>query len=480
MIRGELADAKGVPAHAPMLAYRHTDTAFSEDQLQPFQTTLPNWILLLSALAWSAGIIFLSRLRFVSSSDPAKVAATLRFSPLGLAGLCVLLVTGISSADLVLINSEQLSSTPWGYGLIASLALASGLLFVSVLYAWHLGRQLKTSPQAVATRTVRRWILFEGVAAVAVVAVTAVIALGGPSMVVSTALPPLEESTEVRDEGITLAGDADPLFVLLHSVPNRAGMNRLGVTVVDWQVPERLYETTVRLRLENERGDIIEAALRPDGDLIEMPSGNMGRKYVITEDALLDAGHWLVEVEVHRPGEPNLHAQFDLPVAEDPGLILQKADEALSQVKSVRMVESLSGAGVPIVSEYAFMTPDRMHMKMDSGFERIVIGHSMYERMPDEAWRERRWPSPSPFAFPMYAYVDIASDTKLLAIEEIDGRAHYRVQFVHEPSGTYYEVWADVESYRTRQLTMMAPAHYMYWEYFDYEGPDIEVVPPES
>jgi hypothetical protein len=65
----------------------------------------------------------------------------------------------------------------------------------------------------------------------------------------------------------------------------------------------------------------------------------------------------------------------------------------------------------------------------------------------------------------------------VLGSATVNGRPVWIVSFVTPSVPAWFTAWIDKSDYRTLQLKMTAPAHFMFHRYTQFNGP-VTIVPP--
>ncbi|MBI3538171.1 MAG: cytochrome c, partial [Chloroflexi bacterium] len=148
--------------------------------------------------------------------------------------------------------------------------------------------------------------------------------------------------------------------------------------------------------------------------------------------------------------------------------LLKQSDAAMNQLKTVRATQALNdGANAVVMTRYEYQAPDRLHYEIENEGESIAILGTQYFR-ENGAWSTRA--RAEPFKFPDFNYAAFPAAVKMGRAEKIDDTATQIVRFASAQGDAQYAVWID-DAKRVRQFTMVAPAHYMLQNYFDFDAP---------
>ena len=311
---------------------------------------LSDWLHLLAASLWIGGMMYIATTylpiiaRVPSQERIRSLLSVLpRYSPLAIAGVIIMLVTGPLNATTRMGSVAQLISTTYGRVLIVKVLLVGGLLLTS---AYHVGilrpklakdyKKYKGSTQAeVATLSVgsvatlpkqdvniaeasierqgRRLInmlRWEPLLGVAVLLCTGLLTVFSGTLVPATTTPVQQPvPTTPSNPFTTMVKTTDKQFSLTFNVtPNQFGNNEFTVSVLnskgqpDTNVVVSLYNTMLDMDMGTRRVN-----LQPDG-----------KGHFKGNDQLDMSGHWGVRIDVRTLSGGTSHATvyFSTPAAD--------------------------------------------------------------------------------------------------------------------------------------------------------------------
>ncbi|HXF57497.1 MAG TPA: hypothetical protein VNO34_08015, partial [Actinomycetota bacterium] len=372
-----------------------------------------------------------------------------RFSPVALAAFGATVGFGILRGTQELSGLRDLAAT--SYGRVLALKVLAVLIMVPL--STLLWLRIRGSPRA------------EAVVAGAVVGLAALLA--------AYPLPPARlaeaEATErpiagaaalPRAGDLTLGGDAGEVLVGLTIRPARPGPNEAFVYV---------------LPLEGEEAAAgLPVGISTGGPLVRMEDcGLTCRRAELT----LRGGE---RVRVVVGGGPGGSAAFHLPPLPPPdGVPLyQRMQERMHALRTYRLEETLSSGRAVVRADYAFQAPDRMHIRVDGGMERVIVGDREWRREgPGGRWRPDVAIPPQ---VPRFIW-DFGGDpvaVRIVGREEVDGLTTTVLSFFGQ-SGTvpiWYRLWVDPEGL-VRRAEMRAQGHFMDHRYFGFDAP-LRITPP--
>ena len=244
---------------------------------------------LLAVGAWVGGlpVLLLAALqargtRTDGAADLTEVAA--RFSAVATVAVGLIVVTGVYSAWLQVVEPERLWSTEYGLLLVVKLALVAPLLTLGgVNLGWTRPRLAEAGMAgARAAKALRTLVATEIVLAVAVLGVVGVLTEREPARQVSGDVP-------LAVEGAGASGDTG---VRVRVAPGRPGPNTLEVDVVS--SGGRAAEADIELQLRYLDTDL--------GTTVERPVRTEEGTFEAETDAFALAGAWQVLAIVRQPG----------------------------------------------------------------------------------------------------------------------------------------------------------------------------------
>lgn len=272
---------------------------------------------LLAVGAWVGGlpVLLLVALqargtRTGGSPDLTEVVA--RFSAVATVAVGLIVVTGVYSAWLQVLEPARLWSTEYGLLLVVKVALVAPLLALGgVNLAWTRPRLAGTGGAgARAAKALRRLVVAEIVLAVAVLGVVGVLTEREPARQVSGDVP-------LAVEGVGASGETR---VRVRVVPGRPGPNTVEVDLGSRD--GRIADADIELQLRYLDTDL--------GTTVERPVRNEAGLFVVETDAFTLAGGWQVLAIVRQPGAFDARAPVRLNIGSPTALGVAEVDAAVA------------------------------------------------------------------------------------------------------------------------------------------------------
>jgi copper transport protein len=159
-------------------------------------------------------------------------------------------------------------------------------------------------------------------------------------------------------------------------------------------------------------------------------------------------------------------------------VLLDQAEQAMSGLGSVRIVESLgNGADSLSLARYTFAAPDRSSVSDALGDETIQLGSTVYHRANGGEWRQETGVEPYQWPTGQFGYLHDRVGAVVVAQTSLQNHDCLIVAFYSPRVNGTYEVWIGVSDHLIYQEVMNAPAHYMVSRYYDHNQP-VELRPP--
>jgi hypothetical protein len=185
-------------------------------------------------------------------------------------------------------------------------------------------------------------------------------------------------------------------------------------------------------------------------------------------------------LQVEVGGKDGGAATFTLPPLPVPSgsEALLAADRHMQQLTTYQLTETLRPPENPVVANYTYEDPDRMHLTASDGFERIIVGLAAYSRdRPGAAWDFQQLPQPvTPDRF-NWDY-GTPTSVRVTGDETIDGVQSRVVSFFERSSGL--PIWFSLSvgnDNLVRKTEMRAPLHFMEDLYTGFDQP-VQIQPP--
>lgn len=319
---------------------------------------------LLAVGAWVGGLPVLLLLAWESrkARSAAGAAAHLaeaaaRFSAVATLAVGLIVVTGVYSAWLQVLELSRLWSTEYGALLLAKLALVAPLLLLGgVNLGWTRPRLAAAGAAATrAAKALRMLVAAEIVLAAAVLGVVGFLTEREPARQVSGDVP-------LAVEGAATSGDAR---VRVQVVPGRPGPNAMKVEVAS---PDggRAADADIELQLRFLDTDL--------GTTVERPVRTEDGVFAVETDAFTLAGAWQVLAVVRQPGAFDARVPVRLNIGSPTAVGVAEVDAAIA----VRLW-GLALAGMGFVLALATLarqgwTPRVRQAGTGAGFVAILLG----------------------------------------------------------------------------------------------------------
>jgi hypothetical protein len=140
-------------------------------------------------------------------------------------------------------------------------------------------------------------------------------------------------------------------------------------------------------------------------------------------------------------------------------------------------VESLrSGPTKGLVTTWRFEAPNRLSYRIHGGGAAgIVIGSRRWDQLkPGARWAESE---SSAVRVPQATWGGQVTNARVLGSGRVGSRPVWIVSFATPSVPAWFTAWIDKRSYRTLQMRMTAPAHFMFHRYTEFNQP-LRIAPP--
>jgi len=419
----------------------------------PISAVAFDWVHMAAAGVWTGAIAHLA-FNFQDRSLPFTGSLIRRLTRIVFAVAAALLLTGIFSAELRGVEPGALIETRYGR------ALAWKLVFVALtalLGAFHAFVVNPWRQKGASQRLWRAAVAAEGAALLLVLAATAVLTLSPPPRATSAGSAGREAGP-----GLTLATNAGVTLIETTIAPNGPGDNRVTVRLTDDE------EGTRRVVLQVLPGGVA-AELRPVRGEPGMFSGRL---------ELPAAGAYSLRVTLVGASGQEREAEYTRWPVPAPGALelVRKADEAMSRLSTVRVLETLSDGENTVERIWWYQAPDRVRAETVDGSSKLVIVGTLRWTTADGVTWERDELF-EPLAVPGFAYAENATEVTILGREDVTGREAFVVSFRYKDGSYRFVAWIDAADYKLLRLTMDGPHHFMVWEFSDFNAP-FDISPP--
>ena len=283
-----------------------------------------DWLHLLAAALWVGGMMYIAttylpvlKRRPIAERAHSLITLLPRYSPLALAGVFIMAISGPFSATVHLSSLQQLFDTAYGRALIVKSLLVGALLITSAIHvlllrprlkkeykkysyalegvAFNQAKQVKMRERRLTTQTLRlseilRWEPLIGVAVIVCVGLMNVFA-GTLSPIAATQQQHPATST-TQSFNTTVHTTDNKFTVQLNINPDRFGTNIFTVTVIDSRTGKPTTDVGVSLyttMLDMDMGtDSVN--LRPDG-----------KGHFSSPGDLSMSGNWQIRIQIRTP-----------------------------------------------------------------------------------------------------------------------------------------------------------------------------------
>lgn len=290
-----------------------------------------DFVHLATAATWLGGLLALAMsllffLRPMRETAAARQLIT-RFSSLAVLSVFVLGVTGVLAAMVQIPSWPALIDSSYGRSLLVKLALLAPLLGIAAANRWLL--------RSGNVQSVARFVWFEaGVGAVLMVSVAVLVQM--PTTQPVSSAPSAVTQAEASEREQRHTWESDELGVELSLGPGIAGPNTVEVDIYtpgDESVGE---VAAVILRTTHPERGLSTVELEPVG----------AGTYIGQEVVLAQAGAWLVEVDVRRPGHDDVRAEFSTEIDEAPAADTDSAASAFGNPLAGRPPSAVAGVAI--------------------------------------------------------------------------------------------------------------------------------------
>jgi hypothetical protein len=166
-------------------------------------------------------------------------------------------------------------------------------------------------------------------------------------------------------------------------------------------------------------------------------------------------------VDVAVEDDSSLRWSIPLPAQwppRDAGRLVGEAGRAWRALDSLAFDETL-GSGVNVVtSSWTVQGPDRLTYRIAGGASAVVIGKRRWDKEPGGPWKES---SQQPLQQPIPPWVRV-TDAHVVGDATVAGRPARVVTFFDPNVPAWFRLVVDRETDRTRDLRMVATAHFMH------------------
>jgi hypothetical protein len=183
------------------------------------------------------------------------------------------------------------------------------------------------------------------------------------------------------------------------------------------------------------------------------------------------AGDERIAVDVTGPGGGTASLTVPTLPAPDGTDLVERVNARMHELTTYRLDEVLRPAQPPVRATYAFEAPDRMHIRLSTGAETVIVGDARYRRDgPDATWQQD---SAVPPDVPSFIWDGPFRAARLVGTERVGDIPTHVVSFLSERvSGTpiWFRLWVDREGL-VHQAHMRALGHFMDHRYHAFDQP---------
>jgi hypothetical protein len=174
---------------------------------------------------------------------------------------------------------------------------------------------------------------------------------------------------------------------------------------------------------------------------------------------------------------PDASASFRIPRETKTGAaIVARAARTFRGLRSLVYVESLrSGPTRGIVTTWSMAKPDKLSYQIHGGAAAVVIGRRRWDQAkPRAKWAESQSPV---LHVPAPTWGGGVTNARVLGSATVNGHPVWTVSFATPSVPAWFTAWIEKSTYRTLQLRMTAPAHFMFHRYMEFNAP-LRIKPP--
>jgi hypothetical protein len=261
-----------------------------------------------------------------------------------------------------------------------------------------------------------------------------------------------------RPGDLTLGGEAGEVLLGVTIRPAQPGPNQVLVYVLPLEGEEAATGLPVSVSL--------------GGRTVAM--GACGPTCRRTELDLL-GGERLTVTVAGKAGGNDMIRVPSLP-APDATDLFMRMQQRMHGLQTYRLEETLSSGRVTVRAEYAFQSPDRMHISAAGGVSRVIVGNRQWRREgPGAPWEENPAVEPSVPSFIWDSGDPVA--LRIIGREEVGEVATTLISFLGRSDiPIWHRLWVD-DTGLVRRAEMRAQGHFMDHRYFAFDAP-LHIQPP--
>jgi len=129
-----------------------------------------------------------------------------------------------------------------------------------------------------------------------------------------------------------------------------------------------------------------------------------------------------------------------------------------------------------VYTTYYAVAPDKLYFVVRGEDQSIIIGNRRWDRSRGGRWQASAQTPIKPIA---PYWTPLVRDATILANVSVQGRPAWKISFADPQTPGFFTIWLDKSNYRTLELEMTAPAHFMHHRYGPFNSP-ITIQPPPA
>lgn len=180
----------------------------------------------------------------------------------------------------------------------------------------------------------------------------------------------------------------------------------------------------------------------------------------------------LLLLRVERLGQSPTLLRYPFPAQWPPPsatALARHATRVFYGLRSLVIDERLASSASAVVrTEWKIVAPNRLAYTIAGGSQAVVIGGRRWDRDPGGRWQSS---TVSPLSQPSPVWGTAPAQASLLGSARVAGRPVWVVSFVQPAVPAWFTISIDKATFRTLELRMVAPAHFMHHRYSAFNQP---------